>query len=77
MGPTEHLTWNHDDPPEGHAPYSKFILIHYNNPHVPQLERHPVPHKMFIHSRDFGNKMPYTTHIYGTGGQTKMQEGGI
>ena len=77
VGPQEHLTWNHEDPPKGHYPHFQSTLIHYNNHHGPHLARHPVTHQHCIHTRDLFNKILHPTKRRGTDWQTHTQERGI
>ena len=53
MIPTAHITWDHEDNPEGHVPQSHFILLHSTPTHGPHLVRHTVCHQIRIHSMDF------------------------
>ena len=52
MEPQYNLTWNIEEPPKGHAPLSKFTLIHNTTPHGTHLVRQPVPYKYCIYTRD-------------------------
>ena len=54
MDPQENLTWNLEDPTEGHFSDTKFTLIHNTTNHCSHLYRHPVPHQDCIRTRDFG-----------------------
>ena len=76
MGPTEHLVWDHADPPKVHFPHSQFILIHYTTHRVPHLAYHPVPHQISIHYRYLVKKMPNPTYRCVTYGKTQMNKGG-
>ena len=45
MVPQEHLTCNHEYPPNDNVPHPKITLIHNATPHDPHMARHPVPHQ--------------------------------
>ena len=45
VGPPENLAWYHEDPPDGHVPYSQFIFTNYTTPNGPQLACHIVSHQ--------------------------------
>ena len=45
LDPPENLAWYHEDPPDGHVPYSRFIFTNHTTPNGPQLARYIVPHQ--------------------------------
>ena len=70
MGTTEHLTWDHEDPHEGHVPHYQFILLHCNTDHGPHLDRHTLAYQTCMHSRDLGIKITNPTYRRGNNGRT-------
>ena len=47
VGPTEHLTWEHENLPKSRVPHSQFILTHYTTPCGLHPAFHPVPHHVW------------------------------
>ena len=74
MVPQEHLTWNHEDPPKVHVPYSQFTLVHNTTPRGLHMARHPLPHQDYIHTRYLGNKIPHLNNGHATYGSIHMHE---
>ena len=76
VGPQEHLTWNHEEPPKFYVPRYQFTLMPYTDPHGPNLSLHPVTHQYCIHNKYWGNKLTRTTNICVADWYTQTYEGG-